>query len=80
MFPGHDFFLEGNREGTAVRNKVALDALQVSVYIFLEGKNLCVCMSVNNFTRSLLVVYIVYIVYIVCKVIVYYRNILCIVT
>jgi len=28
-FPGHDFFLSRNREGTAVRNKVALDALQV---------------------------------------------------
>ena len=28
-FPGHDFFLAENRDGTNVRNKVALDALQV---------------------------------------------------
>ena len=34
LFPGHDFFLTANREGTAVRNRVALDALQVRTLEF----------------------------------------------
>ncbi|KAA0202057.1 hypothetical protein HAZT_HAZT000630 [Hyalella azteca] len=37
LFPGHDFFLTGNREGTAIRNRVALDALQDVVEFLASG-------------------------------------------
>lgn len=50
LFPGHDFFLTGNREGTAVRNRVALDALQVLAVYWL---GICLVLAILLLIHSL---------------------------
>ncbi|KAF2363704.1 Histidine phosphatase superfamily clade-1 [Trinorchestia longiramus] len=47
LFPGHDFFLSANREGTAIRNKVALDALQDVVEFLSSGGQVAVYDAAN---------------------------------
>lgn len=51
LFPGHDFFLTDNREGTSVRNKVALDALQEACEFLLAGGQVAVY-DAANITRE----------------------------